>query len=69
MKLKFPEIINNKKRRKTPTLRKIVKIERHEDVENSVFGKAFDFSRKTIAQLIDDGYQDAKQIIKNNFKN
>jgi len=65
MKLKFPEIISNMKRRKTPTLCKIVKIERHESVENSVFGKAFDFSRKTITQLIDDGYQDARKIIEN----
>ena len=64
MKLKFPGILNNKKRRKTPTLCKIVKIERHENVENSVFGKAFDFSRKTIARLIDDGYQDTKQVMK-----
>ena len=63
MKSKFPKIINDNKGYRTPTLCKVVKIERHESVENSVFGKAFDFSRKTITQLIDDGYNDAKQII------
>ena len=63
MKSKFSKIMNNKKRHNTSLLRKIVKIERHENVKNSVFGKAFDFSRKIITRLIDDGYQDAKQII------
>ena len=53
---------NNKKSRK-PKILKFIKIERHEEVENSVFGKAFDFSRKTIIKLIDDGYQDAKRIM------
>ena len=48
---------------KTPAIVKIVKIERHESLENSVFGKVFDFSRKTITKLIQDGYQDAKNSI------
>ena len=54
---------DNNKKSKKPKILKFIKIERHEEVESSVFGKAFDFSRKTIVKLIDDGYQDAKRIM------
>ena len=50
-----------KKNLKSPRISKLVKIERQEKVESSVFGKAFDFSRKTILKLIDEGYQDAEK--------
>ncbi len=64
MKSKFPEILNDGKRHyRTPAVCRVVKIERHESVESSVFGEAFDFSRKTITQLIDDGYKDARQVM------
>ncbi len=55
-------LLNGKKYR-TPIITKVVTIERQEDVTNSVFGKVFDFSRKTISKLIDDGYQDARKTI------
>ena len=63
VKSKFSNLLNDRKKRSTPTITKIVTIERQEDVENSVFGKIFDFSRKTIAKLIEDGYDDAKNSI------
>ena len=67
-KLKIFETMDNKIRYKTPKILKFIKIERQEKVENSVFGKAFDFSRKTIEMLIEDGYKDAKKTIEQNKK-
>jgi NTE family protein len=56
------DLLNDNKRH-TPLIAKVVTIERQEDVANSVFGKVFDFSRKTILKLIDDGYHDARKTI------
>lgn len=63
VKEKLNELIH-KKMSSAPNILKVIKIERNETIDNSVFGKVFDFSRKTIIKLFKDGYEDSKKIMR-----
>ena len=47
----------------------VVRIERSEDDETDIYGKAFDFSHKTIDQLRNQGEEDTKNMLNDKYRN
>jgi NTE family protein len=47
----------------------VIRIERSEDHNTDIYGKAFDFSRNTIEKLKEEGEKDTENILNNKYPN
>ncbi len=47
----------------------VIRIERSEDHNTDIYGKAFDFSRNTIEKLKKEGEEDTENILNNKYPN